>query len=264
MPCLPPKRPSLTAPKPAGFTLVELLVVIAIVAMLISILLPAIGKAKYNANLSLCAARLRQHGIGVVTYATDCRSWYPDRQPLQAQYGTYSDLRRGAEDFRKTIRPYMAVDKSFECPLSPVVASFEASTATYIWSGYAMWYGSAIRGPTIGVATPMSRTGDRIKFAGRSFNVLASDLDCDTLAYGPWILTSHPDGTHPMASFNDASNLQTQWIGQVTRGPVDNNVLYDDGSVKTRGRVAFRDFARAERVYWYASNAAQYYFFPTE
>lgn len=54
-----------------AFTLVELLVVIGIIAVLISILLPALSKARSNANALLTLANLRQIGIGLQLYATD-------------------------------------------------------------------------------------------------------------------------------------------------------------------------------------------------
>ena len=58
-----------------GFTLIELLVVVAIIALLISILLPSLGRARGQAQKVVCASRMRQMGMAVFLYATEYDQW---------------------------------------------------------------------------------------------------------------------------------------------------------------------------------------------
>ena len=63
--------------KSEAFTLIELLVVISIVSLLISILLPALGKARASARSIQCASNMRQMGISSAAYMGDYKQYIP-------------------------------------------------------------------------------------------------------------------------------------------------------------------------------------------
>ena len=65
----------------SGFTLIELLVVISIIALLIGILLPALGQARQTAQGMKNSANLRTLGLGVQMYVMDYKAFPPFRLP---------------------------------------------------------------------------------------------------------------------------------------------------------------------------------------
>jgi len=69
--------PAASGRKRAAFTLVELLVVIGIIALLISVLLPALNRARQAANVIDCQARLRQIGQSLHIYMTANKGLMP-------------------------------------------------------------------------------------------------------------------------------------------------------------------------------------------
>lgn len=97
----------LTNPIREAFTLVELLVVIGIVALLISILLPSLNKARESAKQVACSSNMRQIGIAMSLYCADNKNWFPPNTLVPERPGNYwwpsrvySYLNRNIEVFR--------------------------------------------------------------------------------------------------------------------------------------------------------------------
>jgi prepilin-type N-terminal cleavage/methylation domain-containing protein/prepilin-type processing-associated H-X9-DG protein len=94
----------------SGFTLIELLVVIAIIAILASLLLPALARAKLSADQTACLNNLKQLAASVHIYSADNADWLPPMQVEMPNIGA-----------RPSWRPFLFNDvgknaKVFDCP----------------------------------------------------------------------------------------------------------------------------------------------------
>jgi len=140
-----------------GFTLVELLVVIGIIALLVAILLPALSKAKEQANTAKCASNLRQISMAILMYAADNKGKLPlavagrgDTNYTQGWFWSNELVRQGYINAMHGVDSkgkQFSGDSAFRCPsgIDEALPGFSGFGALYprqgqnqqcVWAGW--------------------------------------------------------------------------------------------------------------------------------
>lgn len=110
--------------KQTGFTLIELLVVIAIIALLVSLLLPALSAGRETARMVECANHLRQIAVAAVLY-TDENNGY-----IQFTHTQYSSLNPTFQNWSYWLYPYLSQPQRPK-PLKPLMLCGSQRPATF-------------------------------------------------------------------------------------------------------------------------------------
>ena len=226
----------------------ELLVVVTIIVILLALLTPALDSAVYQAELAVCAARVRSLAQAPTMYASENKRSYPDRETYRGgKYKTNRPnrlwLANGTNpnwDQRRYIRPYLgSINKGFQCPFLPEMdldlPDVETRSAGQTaWASYQFWWGwqysvtdggagvegvGSVGGTVRATGRGMFRLGDKFTYSPppgdrytppgeHSFDIIANDFDLSTFPEDASPFGNASISSHPDKDDKMAVNIQ--------------------------------------------------------
>jgi prepilin-type N-terminal cleavage/methylation domain-containing protein/prepilin-type processing-associated H-X9-DG protein len=230
--------------EPRGFTLVELLVVIGIIALLISILLPALNKARGAARDVACKSNMRQIGVMLNLYALQFQVYplaYHNNGWAGGFYTTWvravrdSSITPDANFLYNSSLPVFGSRLTIICPEAPSSGASTNPRSTY---GLAMGYNASqkmIGGSGWTATTPVYARPGEIRRASETYALVEQSGE-------PQGHTTVSSTDSTAGSFNWAYRLPGSSGAKIRHGQY-SNFLMADGHVRAETQQVFERLA---------------------